>query len=359
MILTLYTSAGVIVRKHSQWATAEERNVPGLSEAGVLLNLKKIDMMPGISKQRDLCATCGRELTLARSALAAPGSESGVAEASRHSFRSAQHFLTGLVAVAVFASPAVGKGAPSKAWKVAIAAHLRAAPSGGSPVVAVIPKNALVASAVPCAGVWCAVEYEGKRGYLYRPYLAEPAPAAPTPARALALPEQPAKEASLKFAPAPVESAALAAPTDEGVSVRYSLIGLSAEGFLPMREGPLDSARVVGVLSSSSSGIVDMKTNVRQWRLVEHNGVKGYVQSRFLARLGAAPAQRYGVAGAGNLEVFNFGAADADVVGEIPFYADGIVPIGECNAEWCHIRYLGLTGFVDMHGLRPETGPEG
>ncbi len=241
-------------------------------------------------------------------------------------------------------------------WKSVVSAHLRSAPSGGSPTVAIIPRNALVTSSVPCAGVWCAVEYGGKRGWVYRPYLIE---AAAAPARAPALPEQPAIEASLKPAPAPAEAPRIAAPAEEATGARYSLIGLSADGVLPMREGPLDTARVVGVLSSSASGIADMKTSVRQWRLVEHNGVKGYVQSRFLARLADAPGQRYGVAGPENLKVFNFGAADADAVGEIPFYAGGIAAIGECNAQWCHIRYLGLVGFVDTRGLRADTAPEG
>jgi len=164
-------------------------------------------------------------------------------------------------------------------------------------------------------------------------------------------------KASLNRPAPPAESLPQSTP-EEKPDVSYSLIGLSADGFLPMREGPLDSARIVGVLPSSASGIADLKTSVRQWRLVEHNGVKGYVQSRFLARSETA-ALRYRIDGSKDLKVFNFGGLDADIVGEIPFYAAGIVPIGECGAEWCHIRYLGLVGYVEMRGLRSEAGPEG
>ena len=232
--------------------------------------------------------------------------------------------------------------------------YLRSAPSSRAPAVALIPRNALIASASPCTGAWCAVDYNGKRGWVFKATLVE---AAPKPARAPVLPEKPALEASLKLSPAAAEASPQAPAEVPGVS--YSLIGLSANGFLPMREGPLESARIVGVLSSSASGIADLKTSVRQWRLIEHNGVKGYVHSRFLARLADAPAQRYRVEGPASLKVFDFGGAGADMVGEIPFYAGGIVPIGECNAQWCHIRYLGLVGFVDTRGLHPEAEPEG
>ena len=59
------------------------------------------------------------------------------------------------------------------------------------------------------------------------------------------------------------------------------------------------------------------------------------------------------------MKVFSYGARDADVVGEIPFYASGIVPVGDCNGEWCHVRYLGLVGFVDTLRLRSQTSPQG
>ncbi len=273
-----------------------------------------------------------------------------------HSSRLSAGVFAGFAAAIALASPALAKAPPSKPWKATSPAHLRSAPSSRAPSVAVIPRNTIIAATTPCAAGWCAVEFNGKRGWVFKAYLAE---AAASPARAPVLPEKPALEASLTVSPAPAEAPAPVSAPEEGAGGAYSLIGLSANGVLPMREGPLDSARVVGVLSSSASGIADLKTSVRQWRLIEHNGVKGYVHSRFLARPADAPAQRYRVEGMEGLKVLSFGGADADVVGEIPFYASGIAPIGACNAQWCHIRYLGLVGFVDMRGLRPDAEPEG
>jgi SH3-like domain-containing protein len=308
-------------------------------------------MAPGKSKQRAPRESYVRELTQPRSSSIAPAQNSSRGRKAQTPSRTV---LAGIAAAIAFASPAAAKAPASKTWKTATAAHIRSAPSSRSPVVALTPRNALVASA-NCATAWCAVEYNGKRGWIYKAILVE---AAAKPARAPVLPERPAAiEASLKLAPAPDDPPAPVAP-EEVTGVSYSLIGLGAEGFLPIREGPLDSARVLGVLSSSAADIADLKTSVRQWRLIEHNGVKGYVQGRYLARAAEAAPQRYQIEGTGSLKVFNFGGADAEIVGEIPFYAGGIVPIGECNAEWCHIRYLGLVGFVDKRGLRAEAGPE-
>ena len=58
------------------------------------------------------------------------------------------------------------------------------------------------------------------------------------------------------------------------------------------------------------------------------------------------------------MKVFSFGGSDADIVGEIPYYAVGVAPIGDCNGEWCHVRYLGLVGFVDARRLRLEASPQ-
>jgi SH3-like domain-containing protein len=137
------------------------------------------------------------------------------------------------------------------------------------------------------------------------------------------------------------------------------LIGLDAAGSLPVREGPLDTARLVATLPSTASGIADLNTCVREWCLIEQGGIKGYVLSRFLTRMAGASDQRYSIDGEESVKVVSYASADAGVVGEIPFYASGIVPIGECNAQWCHVRYLGLVGWVDTRSLRLESGPSG
>lgn len=258
-----------------------------------------------------------------------------------------------LVFAAVTGSLAIARDEPPKTWKVSRAAHLRGAPSSQSPVVASVPKDAVVASFQPCAKGWCAVEYKAIRGWIYDVFIVE-VPAKEAGAGTPSL--QPVARASLQKPPP--ASAPVAAPK-EGLRLSYRLIGLKAEESLLLREGPVDSARVVGALPSSATGVAGLETCVRRWCLIEHGGVRGYIQSRFLGRMEIPPAPKYGVEGDSHVKVFSFGSPDADVVGEIPFYARGIVPVGNCNAEWCHVRYLGLVGFVDTRRLRSEPYPEG
>lgn len=46
------------------------------------------------------------------------------------------------------------------------------------------------------------------------------------------------------------------------------------------------------------------------------------------------------------LEIFDRPAEDAEIVGTIPSYTSGIVPIGACNRSWCNIRFLNISGWV-------------
>ncbi len=257
--------------------------------------------------------------------------------------------LTAVILAAVTATAAMAKEQPSKTWTASRGAHLRVAPSSQSPIVTSVPKDAVLTSFQPCARGWCAVEYKGIRGWIYDVFLFEQARKTNSAAPA---PEPLAKASLQKPSPAPVA-------TKESARASYRVVGLGSEESLPIREGPLDSTRVIGTLSPALNGIAGLETCLRKWCLIEHNGTRGYVQSRFLGRSQDARTPRYGINGEANLKVFNFGGSDADVVGEIPFYAGGIVPIGDCNGEWCHVRYLGLVGFVDARRLRPETSPQG
>jgi len=239
-------------------------------------------------------------------------------------------------------------------WTASQAAHLRSAPSSQSPVIASVPKDAVLTSFQPCARGWCAVEYKGIRGWIYDVYLVEQS--AKTVSQAPPAPPPPFAKAALQrpsAAPGPVAAA------KESPRISYRVIGLAAEESLPIREAPLDTAPLIGGLSPDANAIAGLETCKRQWCLIEHDGVRGYVRSRFLGRAGDAPSPKYGVDGESNVKVFSYGAPDADVVGEIPFYAGGIVPVGDCNGEWCHVRYLGLVGFVDTRRLRPQTSPQG
>jgi uncharacterized protein YgiM (DUF1202 family) len=267
------------------------------------------------------------------------------------------HWVVGLAGIMAFAQPALAKAPPSKHWKAVEMTHLRSAPSGRSPVVDIIPRDGSVTALAPCTKGWCSIDYNGRRGWVHKPSLAEPPLIRQEPAPAI--PAKPAMRASLRLTPPEPPLAAPAFAPEETNLMSYRVVGLNATANLPIREGPLVGARIAGSLSASASGIVDLKTSVREWSLVEYKGVKGYVQSRFLAREAPEPRQRYGVQGEDSLKVFSFGGADAEVVGEIPYYASGIACIGDCDGRWRHIRYLGLVGFVDSRALRQEAEPEG
>ena len=236
-------------------------------------------------------------------------------------------------------------------WTASQAAHLRSAPSGQSPVIASVPKDAVLTSFPPCARGWCAVEYRGIRGWIYDVYLVGQSPK--TVSQVPPAPQSFAKAALQRPSGAPAPAA------KESPRVSYRVAGLGAEESLPIRGAPLDTAPLIGALSPAANPIAGLETCKRQWCLIEHDGVRGYVRSRFLARSGEALSPKYGVDGESSVKVFSYGAPDADVVGEIPFYAGGIVTIGDCNDEWCHVRYLGLVGFVDTRRLRPQTSPQG
>jgi SH3-like domain-containing protein len=75
-----------------------------------------------------------------------------------------------------------------------------------------------------------------------------------------------------------------------------------------------------------------------------------------LADDGLKETNNYQVAGIGlldKLEVIDSPTNDGGVVGHIPAYATGIVPIGRCDDSWCHVRYLGLAGWVRGKYLTP------
>ena len=115
-----------------------------------------------------------------------------------------------LVLAAVTASAATPKEQPSMTWTASQAAHLRSAPSGQSPVIASVPKDAVLTSFQPCARGWCAVEYKGIRGWIYDIYLVEQS--AKTVAQAPPAPPPFAKAALQRPSAAPALAAAKESP---------------------------------------------------------------------------------------------------------------------------------------------------
>ena len=129
----------------------------------------------------------------------------------------------------------------------------------------------------------------------------------------------------------------------------YTLAGLSDGDGLAVRDGPADNATILGWIPGNASSVEGLRKCVMKWCLVRYEALTGWVARRHLADENTAANKRYqvnGIALWGALDVVDYPGPDAEVVGRIPSYATGIVPIGSCDNNWCHIRYLGIAGWV-------------
>lgn len=136
----------------------------------------------------------------------------------------------------------------------------------------------------------------------------------------------------------------------------YTLAGLSGDGSLPMRENPEDGAAILGWIPGDAKGIEGLRKCVTKWCLVRHEAHTGWVLRRHLADE-TEPDKRFQVSGVAlwsALDVVDHPGPGAGVVGHIPSYATGLVPIGGCDKDWCHIRYLGIAGWVSTKFIEPQ-----
>ncbi len=145
------------------------------------------------------------------------------------------------------------------------------------------------------------------------------------------------------------EAEGIIPPPDSIDTKSYSLAGLSGDASLPVREAPEDGARILGWIPGSAKNIEGLRKCVLKFCLVRYEALTGWVARRHLADESAATSRQYLVSGValwGAVDVVDFPGSDAAVVGHIPAYATGIVPIGSCDRNWCHVRYLGIAGWV-------------
>jgi SH3-like domain-containing protein len=233
--------------------------------------------------------------------------------------------------------------------------HMHIAASSRSEVIASIPGGIVLAPAGECARNWCHVSFKGLTGWVFQAYLLDAASPLKSEAETRdQAPAPPPKAGTVNQ----VKLASPKAPAPRGApAVQYRIEGLSADASLPIREKPSDTATILDKLLPEATGIEDLKQCDRQWCLVRHGEVTGFVQQRFLARTIKDGNLRYHVGASEDaIQVFDFPGQEAKVVGIIPFFASGIVPIGDCDANWCHVRYLGLVGWVSTPNLVSEEG---
>lgn len=137
----------------------------------------------------------------------------------------------------------------------------------------------------------------------------------------------------------------------------YSLAGLAGKEALPIRSEPNERASIVGQIVQEEKRVEGLKDCSGKWCLIRVNELRGWIERRHLADPEVAGSQVFKVTGLAlwsPLEVIDRPGGDADIVGEIPAYATGIVPIGGCDDKLCHVRYLGLAGWVDGKHLAPQ-----
>lgn len=136
----------------------------------------------------------------------------------------------------------------------------------------------------------------------------------------------------------------------------YTLAGLSGDASLPLRDKPEDGAAILGWIPGDAKAVEGLRKCVMKWCLVRHDAHTGWVLRRHLADETEA-GKRFQVSGValwGALDVVDYPGPDAAIVGHIPSYATGIVPIGNCDKDWCHVRYFGIAGWVNAKFIEPE-----
>jgi SH3-like domain-containing protein len=142
----------------------------------------------------------------------------------------------------------------------------------------------------------------------------------------------------------------------DGATKKYSLAGLPSDLPLVIRKQPDENGTVLGSVPHDAKDVEGLHKCIKKWCLVRHHKLTGWVLRRHLADDSLKGTKRYLVTGIGlmdKLEVKDSPVNDGGVVGHIPAYATGIVPIGRCDGSWCHVRYLGLAGWVRSQYLTP------
>lgn len=156
---------------------------------------------------------------------------------------------------------------------------------------------------------------------------------------------------------APANPASVTAPTDDDDGNFYALAGVSGERSLAIHAKPDGGGAIVGWIPHGARKIEGLRKCVEQWCLVRWEGKSGWVARRHLADESIEGARSFQITGLTPwkpLEVLDQPSETASVVGTIPSYATGIVPIGQCNKYWCHIRYLGIAGWVRANFLKEQ-----
>lgn len=237
-------------------------------------------------------------------------------------------------------------------------------PSKKMPVAWRLPADAKqVVNLGECLPGWCYISADNLSGWLPEEQFADDeTTAALDDTDASADDSQEINETLTTATQASVQTAALAPIVRNIDSKHYTLAGLAGDSSLPIRAKPEETAQILGWIPHDATDVEGMKQCVERWCLIRHGATDGWVLRRHLADDSVEDSQRFQVDRVdiwSTLEVLDYPSDNASVVGQIPSYATGIVPIGGCDRNWCHIRYLGIAGWVRGEYLAPQGRPNG
>ncbi len=156
---------------------------------------------------------------------------------------------------------------------------------------------------------------------------------------------------------AEIEDTANIPPVTGGDTHLYGLAGLADQASLPIYAEPNAQSSVVAEIPSTAQDVEGLRQCVEQWCRVRWENRIGWVARRHLADKSVEDSQTFQVIGLPlwtPLEVRDSPADDGAVVGTIPSFASGVKPIGGCDRIRCHVRYLGIAGWVSAEHLQPQ-----
>jgi SH3-like domain-containing protein len=233
-------------------------------------------------------------------------------------------------------------------------------PNEKLPIAGLIPPDTdLVERIGPCMENWCYIKSGSLIGWLQGGALAKPLWGTAKSQNTQA--EADTKTRSLNTTETTAHATPLLDPevvgtTSESGNKLYGLAGLTGDPSLPMRERPEDGAPIITFIPEDARDIEGLHKCAGKWCLVRYQHREGWVQRRHLADETLEKNQAFqvdGVALWSALDVFDAPGENAAIIGRIPAYATGVVPIGSCERTWCHIRYLGIAGWVNKQFLAP------
>lgn len=214
-----------------------------------------------------------------------------------------------------------------------------------------------------CVPNWCYIRSGGLLGWLPQTIIAaeeEAGKAEETTASLGGMPAQNAQETITTVntaTRADIEAETITQPPSVEGSKLYTLAGIVGDSSLPMHAKAGESSPILGWIPKDARTVEGLRKCEGKWCMVRWENKAGWVARRHLADLSLENSQTFKVSGLplwSPLDVLDQPSADAAVVGAIPSYATGIVPIGGCDDKWCHIRYLGVAGWVGAEHLQPQ-----